>query len=73
MIFRHYLFANITEAPKSRSDIEENREMSNWTACPVRVLLHKKNTIFGDRKYFVFHIFANDNYPGRILLLHTIL
>lgn len=46
MIFRHYLFANITEAPKSRSDIEENREMSNWTACPVRVLLHKKNTIF---------------------------
>ena len=29
MIFRHYLFANITEAPKSRSDIEENREMSN--------------------------------------------
>lgn len=26
MIFRHYLFANITEAPKSKSDIEENRE-----------------------------------------------
>ncbi|EXY20338.1 hypothetical protein M076_0111 [Bacteroides fragilis str. 2-F-2  len=45
MIFRHYLFANITEAPKSRNDIEENHEMSNWTGCPVRVLLHKKNTI----------------------------